>query len=45
MLGYSDNYTQSKVTPTKMSKINSRQIQGNMENFNKIHALSACVRN
>ena len=31
-------------TPTDMSKINSRKIQSNIENFNKIHALSVSVR-
>ena len=27
-------------TPTKMSQINSRQTQGNVEKFDEIHALS-----
>ena len=31
--------------PTKMRKTNSRQIQYNVENFDKIHASSASVRN
>ena len=32
-------------TSTKMRKINSRQIQYNVENFDEIHVLSASVRN
>ena len=32
-------------TPTKMRKMNSGQIQYNVENFDKIHALRASVRN
>ena len=32
-------------TPTKMRKTNGRQIQYNVENFDKIHAWSASVRN
>ena len=31
-------------TPTKITKINSKQIQYKVENFNKIHVLSAGVR-
>ena len=32
-------------TPTKMRKTSNRQIQYNVENFDKIHASSASVRN
>ena len=42
----SDHYKhKGSSTPTKMRKTSNRQIQYNVENFDKIHASSASVRN
>ena len=44
--GQSDDYKhKGSSTPTKTRKTSNRQIQYNVENFDKIHASSASVRN
>ena len=44
--GQSDHYKhKGSSTTTKMRKTSNRQIQYNVENFDKIHAWSASVRN